>query len=128
INVNEDTIGLDTIKKVATERKPGANFLGEKHTREHMKNELYIPKLIDRNRRTTWRKKGSKDIITTAREKVDQILQNYIPPEIPVEIETQLQDYIKKVETRSLEYYKNAEGISASSISIVGTEIKIDEK
>jgi len=82
-----------------------------------MKTELYIPKLIDRNRRTTWRKKGSKDIITTAREKVDQILQNYVPPEIPSDIETQLQDYIKKVEARSIEYY-----------TIAGTEIKVNEK
>lgn len=74
-----------------------------------MKKELYIPKLVDRNRRTTWRKKGSKDIFTTAKEKVEQILKNYYPPELDRDVEKQLLDYIKKVEARSFEYYKEAE-------------------
>jgi len=127
ITVNEETIALDLIKKVVTNSKKGANFLGERHTAKYMKTELYIPNLIDRNRRTTWRKKGSKDIVAKAGEKIEQILQNYKPPEISAEIEEQLKKYIEKVEERSFEYYKNAEGISAESISIAGTEIKTDK-
>ena len=126
VEVNEDTIGLDVIKKVATSTKKGSNYLSEKHTRKYMKKELFIPKFIDRNRRATWLKKGAKDIIERAREKVDDILQNYKPPILSAEINSQLQDYIKEVEARSLDFYKEAEGISAKSVSIPGTDIKID--
>ena len=94
-----------------------------------MKKELFIPKFIDRNRRATWRKKGAKDIIERAREKVDDILQNYRPPILSAEIDSQLQDYIKEVEARSLDFYKEAEGISADSVTISdGIEIKNDKK
>ncbi len=126
ITVNEDTIGLDVIKKVATNTKKGVNYLGEKHTRKHMKNELFIPKLVDRNRRSTWAKKGSKDIITTAGEKVEQLLKSYEPPELPSDIERQLKAYIKEVEQRTYEFYKKAEGLSDKTVSLPVSDIKID--
>jgi trimethylamine--corrinoid protein Co-methyltransferase len=125
VTVNEDTIGLDVIKKIATNTQKGSNFLGEKHTRKYMKKELYIPKLVDRNRRSTWRKRGAKDIIEKAQEKVEKILQEWIAPEISSDIEKRLLEYMDKVAKRTYEFYKKAEGISADRVSIVsGLEIK----
>jgi trimethylamine--corrinoid protein Co-methyltransferase len=37
VTVNEDTIGFDVIKKVATSTQKGVTFLGEKHTLKHMR-------------------------------------------------------------------------------------------
>lgn len=129
IKVNEDTIGLDVIKKVATSTQKGTSFLGERHTRKYMKNELYIPKLVDRNRRTTWFKKGAKTIIQTATEKVNEILQNFNEYELSADIDIKLKEYMKKVDERTLEYYMKEEGISATRITVVdGVEIKSDEK
>jgi trimethylamine--corrinoid protein Co-methyltransferase len=128
ITVSEDTIGLEVIRKVMMGKEKGKNFLGEIHTRKHMKKELYIPELIDRNRRNTWLKRGAKDIMIKAGEKVEQILQTYKSPELPADVEVQLKNYIKKVEARTFEFYKEAEGISAKSVDIAGTEIKVDEK
>ena len=126
IAVNENTIGLDVIKKVATSGKTGVNYLSESHTREYLKRELYIPKLLDRNRRTTWQKKGAKDIIVVAREKIEQILKNFTPPDLPKDVEERLLAYIKDVEQRSLDYYRQAEGISAKSVSLPGIDVKIE--
>ncbi len=128
VNVNEDTIGLDVIEKVALSQKKGVNYLGEAHTRKFMKDELFIPSLIDRNRRSTWRKKGSKDIIARAGVQVEKILQSFNPPEVENEIETKLLNYIKEVESRTLEYYKKVEGISAGTVSLPGTEINVKDK
>jgi trimethylamine--corrinoid protein Co-methyltransferase len=128
IEVNDDTLGLDIIKKVATSPKKGVTFLSEKHTQKYMKKELYIPKLIDRNRRSTWRKKGSKDIVERARDKVNELLQNYCPPDINPEIETKLLSIIKDIETRSIDLYKDTEGITADSVSIEHVEIKADRE
>jgi trimethylamine--corrinoid protein Co-methyltransferase len=125
VKVDEETIGLDVIKKVATSEKKGVNFLAERHTRDHMKSELYFPKLVDRNRRTTWFKKGAKDIITRAREKVDQILQAHKPNELSKDLDDQLLEFIKKVESRTFDDYKKAEGLTVSKITLAdGIEIR----
>lgn len=128
--VNEDTIGLETIKKVALNEKPGATFLAEKHTRKHMNQELYMPihKLINRNRRSAWQKKGSKDIMESAREKVEEILRDYNPPEFSQDIDSELQEYIKKVEERTIDDYMKAEGMTSGSVSLPGTDISIKER
>jgi len=128
INVNEETIALDVIEKVASSSKKGVNYLSEAHTRKFMRKELYIPMLIDRNRRSTWRKKGSKDIIGRAKDKVEQILQSFNPPDVDKEIENKLLDYIKEVESRTLEDYKKAEGISTGSVSLPGADITVKDE
>lgn len=120
ITVNEETIGLDVIKKVATSGKTGMSFLGEAHTRKIMKKELFIPKLVDRNRRTTWVKKGAKDIIAIAAEQAKHILQNFKEYEIPADVDTELKAYMKKVDERTIEYYSKAEGISAVGVTLPG--------
>jgi trimethylamine--corrinoid protein Co-methyltransferase len=125
VKVNEDTIAIDIIKKVATSEKKGVNFLAERHTRDHMKSELYFPKLVDRNRRNTWYKKGAKDIITRAREKVDQILLAHKPNDLPKDLDNNLLNFIKVIESRTFEDYKKAEGLTVSKITLPdGIEIK----
>jgi len=120
---------LDVIKKVATSDKKGVNFLAERHTRDHMKSELYFPKLLDRSKRTTWYKKGAKDIITRAREKVDKILLAHKPNELLKDLGNELLKFIKIVESRTFDDYKKAEGLRVSKITLPdGIEIKENDK
>lgn len=129
ISVNEDTIGLDVIKKVATSKTKGVNFLAESHTRKFMKSELYMPRLSDRTRRSTWEKKGSKDIIERAREKVNQILEDHQPNKLENIMEERLLDYMKQVQSRTFDDYKKAEGLAVDSITLPdGIEIKSNQK
>ena len=128
ITVNEDTIGLDVIKKVATSDVKGVNFLAESHTRKHMKSELYMPRLANRARRSTWLKKGGIDIIQMAKEKVDQILKEHQPKELDTQMEAQLKDYMKKVRERSFDDYRKAEGLMVDSVTLPdGIEIREDK-
>jgi trimethylamine--corrinoid protein Co-methyltransferase len=128
ITVNEDTIGLDVIKKVALSEKKGVNFLAEKHTRDFMKKELYIPMLADRNRRSTWIKKGGKDIVMKAREKVETILKIHQVTEWPKDIENEMLNFIKAVESRTFDDYKKAEGLMTDRITLPdGIEIRKEE-
>jgi len=128
IKVNDDTIAIDVIKKVATSDKKGVNFLAEAHTRKHMKSELYMPRLADRSRRSTWQKKGAKNIIERAREKVDKILEAHRPNELEKNMENELLKYMKKVEARTFDDYRKAEGLMVDSVTLPdGIEIR-DEK
>ncbi|HUW90577.1 MAG TPA: trimethylamine methyltransferase family protein [Candidatus Nanopelagicaceae bacterium] len=128
IKVNDDTIAIDVIKKVATSDKKGVNFLAEPHTRKHMKSELYMPRLADRSRRSTWQKKGAKNIIERAREKVDKILEAHNPTELEKNVEDELLKYMKKVEARTFDDYRKAEGLMVDSVTLPdGIEIR-DEK
>ena len=113
------------IKKVATSEKKGVNFLAESHTRNHMRSELYMPRLADRSRRSTWWKKGAKDIIERARERIDIILREHQPNELEKTMENKLLDYMKTVNARSFDDYRKAEGLMVDSITLPdGIEIK----
>jgi trimethylamine--corrinoid protein Co-methyltransferase len=128
ITVNEDTIGLEVIKKVATTERKGVNFLAEKHTKNHMRKELFFPELSDRNRRSTWFKKGAKDIIERAKERVIEILDSHEENRLPKELDENLLKYIEKVEARSFNDYKKAEDLVVDSITLPdGIEIKDKE-
>jgi len=118
LEVNKETIGLDVIEKVSTSKIKGATYLSEKHTRKFMKKELFIPNLVDRNRRTKWRKKGSKDLVKVASETVEKILEDFTEYKIENEINSELQNYMKMVDKRTYEDYAKIEGITSTGISL----------
>jgi len=127
IVVDEDSIGLDIIKKVATSQTPGMTFLSEKHTRKYMKRDLFMPihKLFDRHRRTTWKKLGGKDILEIAREKVAQMLNNHKEYELSPAVEIELLTCIKEIEKRDLNYYMEKEGIKIRKTSLPGLNLDV---
>jgi trimethylamine--corrinoid protein Co-methyltransferase len=125
ITVNEDTIAFNIIKKVATSEIKGVNFLAESHTRKYMNSELYMPRLADRARRSSWEKKGGKDIIERAREKVDKILIEHQPRDLDKSVENELLNYMKIVDARTFDDYRKAEGMMVDSFTLPdGIEIK----
>jgi trimethylamine--corrinoid protein Co-methyltransferase len=70
IRVNEETLAFDLIKKVG----PGGHFVSARHTRRHMRSELYPPQHSDRDNRDRWQAEGAKDARVRATEKVEEIL------------------------------------------------------
>ena len=111
IRVDETTLALGEIEKVATENK---NYLMLRHTAKNTRKELFVPKLSDRDRRGVWRKAGSKDIITRAREKVEEILTSQKGPGISTEIDNALKDYFPKISSRSYDDFRKAEDMETS--------------
>jgi trimethylamine--corrinoid protein Co-methyltransferase len=123
ININDETIASDEIKKAMEMRK---NFLGTKHSVKNTRKEIYVPSLVDRNRRSKWLKNGAKDTIATAKEKVEEILKVQKGPGPSSEIETQLSEYFKIVASRSINEYRKLEGMeeSGESVDIAGFKIE----
>jgi len=75
IRVDGDTLALDVIANVG----PGGHFVGEEHTRRHLRGEHWLPRLMDRTNRETWEKNGAKTMDRRVREKVTDILEQYEP-------------------------------------------------
>ncbi len=75
IVVSDETIALDLIEKVGI----GGMFLAEKHTMKHLREEQYLPSLIDRRSADLWERDGRKSLEDRARTKVRQALAQPVP-------------------------------------------------
>ncbi|MCK9274248.1 MAG: trimethylamine methyltransferase family protein [Syntrophales bacterium] len=86
IEVNDDTIALEIIKKVG----PGGHYVAQRHTRHHMRKEQYVPEFGDRSDRIEWNQHGSNDAKARAAAKVREILgehrRSFIPDETMKEL------------------------------------------
>jgi trimethylamine--corrinoid protein Co-methyltransferase len=94
IRVTPETLGFDAIKEVG----PRKNFMGLRHTLNHIKSEHYLPKLFDRTTYETWESRGAKDIRDVAREKAREILAIHKPEPLPKEVQEELDAIIQKAE------------------------------
>lgn len=95
IVVNEETLALDVIRAVG----PGGNFLGQRHTRQHMR-ERWQPTLIDRRPYDQWLEKqdGARE---WALEKARRILKEYQPEPLSPELDAELLRIIASVEAET---------------------------
>jgi trimethylamine--corrinoid protein Co-methyltransferase len=123
ININDETIAFDEIKKVMETKK---NYLGSKHSVKNTRKEIFVPSLVDRNRRNKWLKNGAKDIMVTAKEKAEEILRVQNGPGLPSEVETKLREYYKIIASRSLNEYRKLEGMEESDepVDIAGFKVE----
>ncbi len=123
IKIDENTLALEEIKNIAVK---GDNYLGKKHSVKNIRKELFVPELANRERRGAWTRAGSKDIIVTAREKVEKILQTQKGPGLSDDVAKKLAEYTKKVASRSLDDFRKAEGIDKADVPEGISGIKLD--
>lgn len=94
IEVNEDTLAVDLIKNVG----PGGVFCNLKHTVNHLRSELFFPKVSDRlPTRDEWLAKGGKDARERARDIAREILRSHRPTPIPTDVEKQIRESIPNI-------------------------------
>jgi len=94
IEVNDETLALDLIHKIG----PGGNYLAEKHTLKHLKEEHYLPTITDRRSYETWKKAGSKTVVEVAREKAKEILEKHQPTPLEKDVQKEIGELIKRAE------------------------------
>lgn len=92
IKVNKNTLALDIIEKVG----PGGNFLTEDHTFANFKNEIFMPKLLDRSVHANWVNSGSKSLEVRVNGRVIEILEEYKSRPIPQDKLGKMEEYMEK--------------------------------
>ena len=73
--VDEETLGLDTIREVGHD----GTFLDADHTLRHFRRELWFPALLDRGFWANWVKEGAGDMHRRCVERKEQILRDHEP-------------------------------------------------
>jgi trimethylamine--corrinoid protein Co-methyltransferase len=97
IGAEIERYGLESISKVG----PGGHYLGEKHTREWLQKEHFMPPdIIDRLTLEAEQIQGSRDIVSKARVVVDEILKEHVPEPLPVDVEDDLRKTLKEIMNR----------------------------
>jgi trimethylamine--corrinoid protein Co-methyltransferase len=77
ITVNDDTLGLDVIRRVGA--GTGKTYLDDEHTLKYFRTEYFKPKTFTRSSRATWESEGAKDLSQRAKERVNGILKEQKP-------------------------------------------------
>jgi len=95
IEVNDETLALETIYKVGAE----GHFLAQKHTMKHA-NEVWAPMLSDASPYDTWKKAGSKSVVERARDKVREILTSHKPPEMDPDLKRKIHEVVEEGEKK----------------------------
>jgi trimethylamine--corrinoid protein Co-methyltransferase len=75
LEIDDDTLGLEVIEAVG----PGGTFIDREHTAQHFRNELWFPKLLDRDFWSSWWEAGQKDMQSRCREMKEQLLAEHAP-------------------------------------------------
>lgn len=92
IEITDETLALDVIEKVG----PGGCFIREKHTIEHFKRELWIPRISDRSFISAWVSLGAKEMWMRAKEEVERILKEHAVPQLPKDVLEKIEGIIKR--------------------------------
>jgi trimethylamine---corrinoid protein Co-methyltransferase len=93
IVVDDDTLALDVIKSVGQ----GGTYLGEKHTRDHMR-ELWRPRVWDREPYDSWLREGKRGALQKATEIADDILATYEPEPLPEDLAAELRAIVARAD------------------------------
>lgn len=94
--VNQETIMLDLIEKVG----PGGHFLAERASASLCRQEIWVPKLLDRNPYAIWAQKGSQTTGQRTYERLQHILATHQPPALPSGVEWKIKAILEAAELR----------------------------
>jgi trimethylamine--corrinoid protein Co-methyltransferase len=93
IDFSERSLALDVIETVG----PAGNFLAQRHTKELLRQEQWLPRVSNRSGLQEWKKK-SLDLWKKSAEEALKILSTHQPEPIEREKEKALSNYVKQYE------------------------------
>ena len=93
-DIDRESLALDVIRKVG----PGGDYLAERHTVKHFRQELWRPKYLNRDNPETWEKKGSKRYAERVTQKAKDILTTHQPQPLPDGVIEQIRTIAERAE------------------------------
>jgi trimethylamine:corrinoid methyltransferase-like protein len=66
------------------------------HTLNNFRQENWDPRLFDRENYSRWMEQGGKDLFEVASLRWQEILQNYVKPDLGKDVEKSLEEFVAK--------------------------------
>ncbi|MCA2001308.1 MAG: trimethylamine methyltransferase family protein [Chloroflexi bacterium] len=79
IEVSDETLMLDLIDRVG----PGGEFITARETAKRFRNEIWLPRLMDRQPWNQWERNGSPTMLDNIRARIRSVLENHVPYPLP---------------------------------------------
>jgi trimethylamine--corrinoid protein Co-methyltransferase len=95
--INEDKLGFDVITSVG----PGGNYLEHEHTLKNFRQELWFPKLLDRNFFEVWDREGRLTLEERILDHLDSILKNHEVDPIDKNLEKEIERIVSHANKRA---------------------------
>jgi len=86
VTVNDEKLAVELVAELG----PGGTFIDQMHTVEHMREELWQPRILDRNYWDTWENAGRTDARQRAREYREELMDAYEPCGLPDDVEKEV--------------------------------------
>jgi trimethylamine--corrinoid protein Co-methyltransferase len=77
---------------------PGGTFLSQDHTFQHFRQELWMPRLLERRNWDLWENDGAMDIFKVAESRIHELLAADPEPLLPTEVQDQIDEVVRKVQ------------------------------
>ncbi len=77
IPINEETLALEAVDRVATAGETAAIFLADDHAFKHFKTAQFLPKLLDRAQHESWKEAGSASLYDRCNAEAKRILSEH---------------------------------------------------
>jgi trimethylamine--corrinoid protein Co-methyltransferase len=92
--VDEGSLAMETMKAVGS----GGTFLGHPHTFDNFRQELWMPKLLERGNWELWEKDGSQDIRTVSLQKVIELLETKSENQLPTDVAAKIDNIVDEAQ------------------------------
>ncbi|MGC9529548.1 MAG: trimethylamine methyltransferase family protein [Candidatus Bipolaricaulaceae bacterium] len=94
VEVSDETLALGAIAEVG----PGGHFLTHRHTLNHLRSELFTPRVSDRELRERWEAQGAQNTRARARQLARRLLSDHRPPGLPPAAEARVRSEFPGIE------------------------------
>lgn len=91
IDFSDEAFGLDEIRDAG----PGGSFIERRHTAEHFRKELWLPKLLDREFYQAWADGGAATTERRCCARRDELLASHKVEPVAAELETALGELVE---------------------------------
>ncbi len=81
--ISDETLGLAVTEEVG----PGGTFIDSEHTALHFRNELWFPRLLDRQYYQAWKDAGASSLEEHCRERKEHILASHAVEPLPADVD-----------------------------------------
>ncbi len=90
IEVSPETLAVDVLVKVG----PGGDFLGQRHTKHHLRSSQWRPRLLNRMSHDRWLEHGGLDLTRKAHERALELLAAHEAPALPDGLAARLDEVV----------------------------------